>query len=488
MIWMISGGVLFILSLVLIAAGLFWDRPGFRGRPERRCRKCGYDLGGAGEVPVTCTECGREHATEKSLRRVRRHKRVVAVGVVLLLGLPALVFAPMGVYYQRMPSWLLAELVPVHGTDPMKMDSNPGGVLIARLVATMHPNHGGLEYRRTMTNEEVLSVLRRISDGNIYAPAGSPRWVETNGEWLGGQIFRFKSPTGGWQYPDGTPADEALNQVFEDLSQVLPPWNPSTRGLWPEGERVTVYSGFVRPKWPVEGNLDERAVLRIKGRDDIVVDGFISYFQIDPIGEAGDRIEAELELSVFREYLGNRDPDAEPAKTERFTIGWSVASGVEQVLDSTDSDQIQNAMIALVAPSIARVLDRPGYHEDWLSPEFDRIAFAIEAEVFDGEESLGKSQHWWMAIGGEWVTRTTSAQGTTMDQYNAFGARSNESRDKGTLRVVIRGVPEQALRITEAEKAWDGEVDVLYSDAIKAQEQWEDERAQEEAPPDTTGP
>ncbi|MBO6738615.1 MAG: hypothetical protein JJ916_02025 [Phycisphaerales bacterium] len=488
MIWIISGGVLFILSLVLIAAGLFWDRPGFRGRPERRCRKCGYDLGGAGEVPVTCTECGREHQAESSLRRVRRHKRTIAVGVLLLLGLPALVFAPMGVYYQRMPSWLLAELVPVHGTDMMKIDSNPGGVLIARLVATMHPNHDGLEYRRTLTNEEVLSVLRRISEGNIYAPAGSPRWVETNGEWLGGQIFRFKSPTGGWQYPDGTPADEALNQVFEDLSQVLPPWNPSTRGLWPEGERVTVYSGFVRPNWPVEGNLDERAVLRIKGRDDIVVDGFISYFQIDPIGEAGDRIEAELELSVFREYLGNRDPDAEPAKTERFTIGWSVASGVEQVLNTTDSAQIQNAMIALVAPSIARVLDRPGYHEDWLRPEFDRIAFAIEAEVFDGEESLGKSQHWWMAIGGEWVTRTTSAQGTTMDQYNAFGARSNEARDKGTLRVVIRGVPEQALRITEAEKAWDGEVDVLYSDAIKAQEQWEAERAQKEAPPDTTGP
>ncbi|MFG0312716.1 MAG: hypothetical protein ACF8LL_00815, partial [Phycisphaerales bacterium] len=127
MIWMIAGVVVLILSLVMIGAGLFWDRPGFRGRPERRCRRCGYDLGGAGGVPVTCTECGRVHTTEKSLRRVRRHKRVVAVGVLLLLGLPAFVFAPMGVYYQRMPSWLLAELVPVHGTDTMKMDSNPGG-------------------------------------------------------------------------------------------------------------------------------------------------------------------------------------------------------------------------------------------------------------------------------------------------------------------------------------------------------------------------
>ncbi len=488
MIWIITACVSGVLGLVLIGYGLFWDRPGWRGRPARWCRKCKYDLSDASDVPVACTECGCEHRTERSLRRVCQHKRVVAVGLLVLLGLPAFVFAPMGVYYQRMPSWLLAELVPVHGTDAMKLDANPGGVLIDRLIATMYPDHAGLKTGRTMTNEEVLSVLRRMAEGNIYAPPGSPRWIKTSGAWIGGQAFRFEAPGGGWQYPDGTPADDALNQVFEKLSQVLPPWNPSTRAIWPAGSRVTIYSGFERPRWPVEGELNERAILRIEGHEDIVVDGFIKNFFIEPIGEPGDRIEAELELSLFRERVWNRTPETVPAKTERFTIGWTVAAGVDQVLNTTDSDQIRDAMIALVAPSIARVLDEPGYLDDWLRPEFDRIAFAIEAEVFDGEESLGKSQHWWMAIGGEWVTRTTSAQGTTMDQYNAFGARSNEARDKGTLRVVIRGVPEQALRITEAEKAWDGEVDVLYSDAVQAQEQWEAERVQEKAPPESTGP
>tara|TARA_E500000318_G_scaffold54309_2_gene50624 strand:+ start:52819 stop:54255 length:1437 start_codon:yes stop_codon:yes gene_type:complete len=478
MIWMISSGVLFVLSLVLIGAGLFWDRPGFRGRPERRCRRCSYDLSDAGEVPVKCTECGREHATEKSLRRVRRHKRVVALGLVLLVGLPAFVLAPMGVYYQRMPSWLLAELITVHGTDYTKPDSSPGMVLYARLMnAQEPPSHG-----------EIVSIIETIAQGNIYAPAGSERWIETSGAWIGGQAFRFKAPGGGWQYPDGTPGDEALNDAFEKLSQVLPPWNPSTRGVWPAGAEVTIYSGFKRPVWPVEGDLNERAILRIEGREDIVVDGFISYFSIEPIGEQGDRIEAELELSLFREHVWNRTPEAVPAKTERFSIGWTVASGVDKVLETTDSAQIRDAMIALVVPSIARVLDDPGFLDDWLSPEFDRIAFAIEAEIFDGDESLGKSQHWWMAKDGEWVTRTTSAQGTTMDQYNAFGARSIEARDKGTLRVVIRGMPEQALRITEAETAWDGEVDVLYSDAVKSQEQWEAEPAQEKAPPESTGP
>lgn len=488
MVWGIAFWGLLVLGTLAVLWGLFWDRPGFRGRAERRCRKCAYDLTDAGEVPVMCTECGRVHATERSLRRVRRHKRVVVVGVVVLLGLPVFVFTPMGVYYQRLPSWLLAELITVHGTDGTKLDSNPGGVLINRLLATTHPNHGGLNLKRAMSNEEALAVIRRIAEGNFYAPAGSERWIETSGDWIGGQAFRFKAPGGGWQYPDGTPADEALNEVFEKLSQILPPWNPSIRGVWPEGERVTIYSGFERPRWPVEGDLNERAILRIEGREDIVVDGFRSYFSIEPIGEPGDRIEAELELSLFRENRWNRAPDAEPAKTERFTIGWTVASGVDKVLKTTDSDQIRDAMIALVAPNIARVLDDSGFHDDWVRPEFDRIAFAIEAEVFDGDESLGKSQHWWMVIDGEWVTRTTSAQGTTMDQYNAFGFRSNEARDKGTLRVVIRGVPGRALRITEAETAWEGEVDVQYSDALIAEEQWLTKRVQEETPPEATGP
>lgn len=485
---MISSVLLLVAALLLIGVGLFWDRPGFRGRPERWCRRCRYDLRDAGEVPVKCTECGREHATERSMRRVHLHKRVVALGLVVLLGLPAFVLAPMGVYYQRMPSWLLAELVTVHGTDATKLETNPGGVLINRLLATMHPNHGGLDLKRPMSNEEALAVIRRMAEGNFYAPAGSQRWVETSGEWISGQVFRFRAPGGGWQYPDGTPADDALNAAFEKLSQVLPPWNPSTRAIWPEGAMVTIYSGFEHPRWPVEGDLNERAILRIEGHEDIVADGFRSYFHIDPIGEVGDQIEAELELSVFRQDRWNRGPDAEPAKTEHFTIGWMVASGLDQVLQTTDSEQIRDAMVTLVLPNIARALDNPGYAKEWLRPEFDRIAFAVEAEVYDGDELLGQSQIWWMAIDGEWVTRLLSLQGTTMDQYNAFGARSNEARDQGTLRVVIRGVPKQALRITEAETAWDGEVDVLYSDAVKAEEEWAEERAQEEAPPESTRP
>lgn len=468
MIWIIGVWISLLLGLGLITCGLFWDRPGFRGRPTRRCRRCAYDLSDAGEAPVKCTECGRVHGTERSLRRVRRHKRVVAAGVVVLL-MPAAVFLPAGSHYQYLPSWILADLMTVHGTDYQSMNTSPGAILSERLM----------DPQKMPPRDEVVGIINTIARGNFYAPPGSHRWSENSGMWIGGQAFRLRAPGGGWQYPDGTPGDEALNEAFQQIEQILPPWDPSTRAAWPAGSRVKIESGFQRPSWPVEGRLNERAELRIAGREPIVVNGFISHFEIEPIGEAGERIEATLELSMYR----GRGADEQPARKESFDLTWDVVGSVDDVLETTDSAEIRTAIVELVAPNLARTLDDTGFLDAWLAPQFDGIAFGIEAEVFDGEESLGRSRHWWMAVDGQWVTSMTSTPGLSMDQYNAFGYRSNQARDRGTLRVVIRGVPELALRIHEAETAWDGEVDVLYSDAVKAAE-----AAQEETPPETTGP
>ena len=469
MFWGIAFWGLLALGVLAVLWGLLWDRPGFRGRPTRRCRKCAYDLTDAGEVPVKCTECGRVHERERSLRRVRRHKRVMAAGVAVMLLLPAAVLLPGGAFYRHLPSWMLADLIMVHGTDYQSMNSSPGAILGDRLM----------DPQKMPPRAEVVGIIETIARGNFYAPPGSRRWVETSGEWIGGQAFRFKAPGGGWQYPDGTPADDALNAALEKIEQILPPWEPSTRPAWPAGSRVMIESGLMRPVWPVEGRLIERAVLRIDGREPIVVRGFKYHFDIDPVGEAGDRIEATLELSIYR----SRAPDTEPVRTELFDLAWDVVDSVDEVLETTDSEEIRAAIVELVVPGIARTLDNPGFLDAWLDPRFDGIAFGIEAEVFDGEESLGRSRHWWMAVDGRWVTTMTSTPGVSMDQFNAFGFRSNQARDKGTLRVVIRGDTELALRIPEAETAWDGEVDVLYSDALKAAE-----AEQEEAPPESTGP
>ena len=87
--WELIHWVLLSIAVLLLLRGLLWDRAGFRGRAERRCRKCWSDLTGVDEDvsagPVECAKCGKAHRTKRSMRRTRRGKRWIAAAVVVFL-------------------------------------------------------------------------------------------------------------------------------------------------------------------------------------------------------------------------------------------------------------------------------------------------------------------------------------------------------------------------------------------------------------------
>ena len=82
-IWHWSGYAVALLAFVGVVWALFWDRP--RGR--KRCRRCWYDLSGAGDLPADCPECGRAHAKPRHLTRTRRRwLRAAVLGLVMVIG------------------------------------------------------------------------------------------------------------------------------------------------------------------------------------------------------------------------------------------------------------------------------------------------------------------------------------------------------------------------------------------------------------------
>jgi len=92
MMWTILYWVFLAIAGVSLLVALFWDRAGFRGRPAERCRKCWYDLTGAGgldsvdkDSPVLCTECGHKHTSVRSMRRTKRGGRALLVMGLMLL-------------------------------------------------------------------------------------------------------------------------------------------------------------------------------------------------------------------------------------------------------------------------------------------------------------------------------------------------------------------------------------------------------------------
>lgn len=480
MVWIILSWVCLILSITLIGVGLFWDRPGFRGRPQRWCRKCKYNLSGAGEVPVMCTECGREHATEKSLRRVRRHRRVVLLGLMILLGAGVLSQVPRGLrgeLFKPVPNWVLVELQPLFPEDAWSIKNHPSRELTDRLMDTMDP----------MPRAEIVDVINGIADGSVFAEAGSKRWARTSGRWIGGQVFRFGSKEAGWNYPDKTPADEQLLDALDRLLSVLPQWKPLTRERWPEGYRVKIESGSFHPRWPTKGYLNERAVLRLTGQDEIVNDGFIDHFDIDPIGKAGDVISGEIELSYFRVEPWDRTQSRDPVKVETFPISWRVVHRVEDAVDLVRDPQIDQIVLReCVGVRVGWLTDYVDRQNPvWTQPRFEELGMGLVVQYLNDAGPIMERYMHWVCKDGQ--LRGPTSGGNSFVPYEHSMQMVEDARRDGTLRVRITGDPRIGLNRLEADRIWVGEIDMLYSEALAAAEK---ARAgeQEETPPETAGP
>lgn len=463
MAWVIGAWFALGAGLVCLGVGLFWDRPGFRGRPQRRCRRCGYDLVGAGEVPVTCAECGREHVSERSLRRVRRHKRAVMAGMLLLVAAPVLGLVPRGLagaLLAPLPSWALVELMPLFPEEPWSIKNHPARTLTGRML---DPN-------RPMTHAQLAGMIEAVADGSVFAEAGSRRWGRTTGRWIGGQAFRFGSRDAGWHYPDKTPADARLEGAFDRLMRVLPEWAPATRPRWAAGQRVTIESGSEHPRWPVLGNLNERAVLRLRGRDPIVHDGFIGRFDIAPLGEAGDMIEGEIELSYFRVEVWGRGERDEPVRAQRFPIRWRVVGDMGEAVELVDDPLVDDLIVEELVPELIgqqflhSVVNKPV----WASRAMEGLGMGVRLTLFDDEAPIVEYQVRWVARNGK--VRGVRKRQTSHVRYDEVDERIQDAAAADALRVRVVGDPAIGMQIIGAQRVWAGEVEVLYSDVVREPE------------------
>lgn len=479
MIWHAAAITLLIAGIILFLWSWFWDRPNFRGRPKHRCPKCWYDLTESTNPPITCPECGRVCKTERSTTHTRRHKRIALLAFLLVLASPIAALTPAyhnGTLLSKVPTGVLVQLLPItpewrkHLLGPNRNQNHPGFELSRRLSGNGKP----------MTHEDYIELINTIAEGNLFAKPGSPRWAKTTGDWFGGQSFRFKdSPTGQVHYPDGTPADQALLDAFERLSNVLPQWDPKTRAVWPEGEVITLWSGYEHPSW-FSSQLYESATLIIRGHqpepERVEIKDFLSHFQLKARGKSGDHIECDITLNYHRvppDWGWNPEEPLPPIKTEQFSISWDIVSTMKDAVRSVDSQEIHEALIVHTAQAIPQSLDDFEFHEDFLEPQFDQIGFGVIIQVYDADEFLGQSEHRWMANKGEWIGRITSMIGTPWEKYTEYPQRAADAQSRGSLRLKIIGDPILAMEIREAQTVWKGEIDITYQEAMVVIDQYQ---------------
>ncbi len=479
MIWSVAYWALLALAVVVGLRALLWDRAGFRGRATLRCRKCWYDLGDSGELPITCPECGWISKTERSMTRVRRHKKMAAFGLVLML--MALAVGLTRAYQQgrllvHVPSWVLIEFFPY-----LPHPSPWAGVVNKNYPSIELAFRLGEYDGRVTSHEQIVDILNRAAEGNAFVTPGSRRWGRTTGQWFSGQIFRFRVKGSGgqnldetgWQYPDETPADEALIEAIDRMMRVLPVWDAHTRLAWPEGEVVTIWSGAGFRSWPVKDQVTESASLVISGHQNepekVEIKYFGGHFRLKARGQVGDTIRCEMELRFHRvrgDWYSN--PLPEPERTQQVVLEWTIVEKITDAIEFVDNEQIREAMITEAVPSLSSSIDEFDFGNTvWLDPAFAGIGFGIKVQVYDGDEFLGQAEHWWCNDGGGSIRLRTSIVGTSIEQYEAYPLRAQQAIEKGTLRVRIIGDPALALEIYGAKRAWNGQVDVFYTDVIE---------------------
>jgi hypothetical protein len=380
----------------------------------------------------------------------------------------------------RVPAWALAEMVPLFPPEQLLAPGpkvHPGYELRLRFAAINAP--AGVQFqggpRRELTNPEIAAVIRRMAEGNWYAPAGSERWVDTTGQWLMGQVFQFRQGgMGALQYPDGSPADEALVEAFAMLEGVMPRWRPRTRAAWPAGAPVRVRSGFETPRWVGPGfRPSEDATWSARGTEQKgTMRGFLEHFDLPALGAAGDEVVLELKLRLFRTNVWERPEGEEPLREEDFVLRWKVAADAGDVVELVDRPDIDAAMVAGFASGAWDFEHDLVLDPVWMTDPMEGIAFGVRVDIFDGDTQVGHIHHWWMVRRGETVSRSAgdAAWWDGITGFAAYKERVDRALQAGTLRLRISGVPEVGMAMLDAEKVWAGSVEVVLSGAMEARE------------------
>lgn len=246
---------LLVWAAVVIGAGLtirgVW---GDRARGRRRCPGCWYDLRDVGTpregAEVVCSVCGKRVKSERELRRTRRSWRWVVAGLVVMVGPAASVWGP-GVYRHGplvlVPTNLLPALLWMDPEDSGRSMGPVGTELRLRLGVERSLNR----LVRPISEEERLSLMRRLLKGYPWARPASDAWMDTCGRVI--DIVWDRDHNKYLPITQSSASSEELEAQRKEIMAIwkeLPhQWQARTRPAWPAGSdvRIEVVLNYSRP-------------------------------------------------------------------------------------------------------------------------------------------------------------------------------------------------------------------------------------------------
>ncbi len=316
-----AGALAFIVAVAILWWGLFGDR----ARDRRRCPRCWYDMSHSNGL--RCSECGRTAPDEKHLRRTRR--RLVPA---LLAAIVAAGGASYAIERGNQRGWLA--LMP---TRVVIMSLPFSGDSHASLTTELTIRIG----RRTMTDGQVRSLVKRCLRGDMFARPVSPEWERKYGALLAN--CRGVVPT--------------AFGLDEDLLKLPAQITLTSRRSWPRDAPICLRLD-VREWWPAGTECRVTLTPRWDPDNPIVIwrdaasqrparpglrnaDRGRAYPLVihDPPG--GTRLEFDV---VLERLVPGENPSWQKAQTEAVIVDLELVGTLADTLRPSANEQLQAAM------------------------------------------------------------------------------------------------------------------------------------------------
>lgn len=430
--WLIAGGVVGVMGLVLLAWALLSDRSGGR----RRCPKCWYDM--AGTEALTCSECGKTVKRERQLFKTRRRWNWTLVGGLALLGAAVLVVTPK---VRRDGPWSLVGDRALLAMLPLAGD---GDGWIADEVQRRTT-------RLELSSDDLQRLFNRCAAGDrLNRPLGDG-WREKYGRLIDRLGVLYAQP----MYADLliTDGGERVDAALLDLPMHI---EPAVREQWPEDVPVAIEVRMSNwwPDWGARVYVTPETVdgttQQLWGRRDVIT--------LPPL-PAG---VYSLSFS-YRTETPEQVRPGKPPQTGELTVRVRVEGTMDDALPPARAPKLDTLMATVAqrelkgwrntsraSPSAALIYVAMGS----TVPEFNDIGFGVVVEYVRNGEVVGTERCWWLGGPPPKGYRSPLVE----RDWKEGDSRAVHGKVQGgdTWSIRLRSDQELALRVPEAKRYWKG--------------------------------
>lgn len=395
---------------------------------------------------LKCPECGLLARDERSLLRTRRRWRTLSLALILLAAGSVLAVWP----HARRSGWMsLAPASLLAQTLPMVSKTSEARQELERRLGLAAWPDGSR--KATITEAELIALVRRIARGTLLARPADARWEESYGSlWdaLRAQAYVLSSAPDKLHLGQTTYGPSAI-AAFEELLALPVEIKLATRARVPSGMEVPIRAQIKHrfPQWFMD---DMKLDWRVDESGPLTPQGFRGYCTLKIPGE-GKRVLTGTLTTLAESYLTRKKHAIE---TRPVKLEVEIGGTIDEVLTPVRSPEVDSLLATTVLVDVQEwgVCVWPAAPPD---ATYDDCAFGMKFTLYDGETKLMTGYSNWTGVKGKYGGEPSCGNMTNLVSRERL-KELLVNADQHPLELRVESHPDSAIEQLEATRYWSG--------------------------------